>query len=904
MSRSFIVVGEHELSALTAARGFLNGRLAQRETIEWALKLGAGARIQRRAILDLLEYPGDQKLAEPWLTTWRLIEESWENPLTTSEHSVDDLRAKMRLKQGDRSGTLITAITECVAPKLKITLRGVGGTPSARKRPKVPDDLVFASLTSGKCLDPNELGLNGITEAPFLIALALALDNAVDYGLDAVRRVGGEAWLQNWRLGELHRAYFVSASDRPPGCDEPDAFRDGIAPSVKLLHAAAARLVDLDMAAATRILQVWRLKASPIHLRLWAALSRNPRVMADEEVAAWLLSLDDRQFWNVHAFPEIAELRARRFHEFSQPVQNKLVARILKRPPRSYWSSKEDAGRVEEARTYGAIRELRRIEVAGGTLPTRGAVWLQSQIDRFPDLDGMTRIDEGFPDAPRVRSRRHTPNQQFDNLSGLERLEELESALGIVSRDWDDDPCDGAGAWIRDGGNASLILSDLECAEDGGGAFPRVWKIFGWAHSPKPAGDQPGPTDEGVRVLALLEKLPSETACNSIDAICSWMWSWERLLPSIDGWTAVWQKLWPLAVEATNRPREKVPPRPSSETDRNDVPDRGEVLNSTVGKLVGVFLEACPTVHPGDHPFETDGELRHMRDAMMGATGQAGLIVRHRLIEHLGYFLLADPEWAETLLVGPLSEDSVEAQFLWDAVARKVRSVEELALIGDRMADHATNPRISREVREVLVLNLVVECLYAYWDKREPKVGRARVQQTIRLLDDEVRGYAADSVTRFIRDAFASKDSEKERPSPEELFRLAVRPFLQEVWPQERSLATPGISKAFADLPAAVRGAFAEAVDVVERFLIPFKCWSMHDYGLYGDDDGEAKLAMIDDQQKAEAFLRLLDLTIGRAEGSVIPHELGKALDQIETTAPSLARDPRFQRLATAARRP
>lgn len=143
--------------------------------------------------------------------------------------------------------------------------------------------------------------------------------------------------------------------------------------------------------------------------------------------------------------------------------------------------------------------------------------------------------------------------------------------------------------------------------------------------------------------------------------------------------------------------------------------------------------------------------------------------------------------------------------------------------------------------------------------------------------------------------------------SAADLFRTAAAPFLKHVWPQERSLATPGVSKAFADLPAASNGAFAEAVDVIERFLVPFDSWSMVDYGLYGDEGNDAnkrrKLEMIDDGAKAKAFLRLLDLTIGTTEGAVIPWDLTEALEQIRSNDPALAESPAFARLATAARR-
>jgi hypothetical protein len=168
-------------------------------------------------------------------------------------------------------------------------------------------------------------------------------------------------------------------------------------------------------------------------------------------------------------------------------------------------------------------------------------------------------------------------------------------------------------------------------------------------------------------------------------------------------------------------------------------------------------------------------------------------------------------------------------------------------------------------------------------------------------LDDEVRAYAANTIQRFVNDVSAGKS--ETTPSAATLFRMAAAPFLGQVWPQERSLATPGVSKALADLPATSDEGFAEAVRAIERFLVPFDCWSMLDYGLYGDEDGEKKIKLIDDFPKAEALLHLLDLTIGTSEGAVIPLDLTDALDQIKDVAAQLSERPTYRRLATAARR-
>jgi hypothetical protein len=74
-------------------------------------------------------------------------------------------------------------------------------------------------------------------------------------------------------------------------------------------------------------------------------------------------------------------------------------------------------------------------------------------------------------------------------------------------------------------------------------------------------------------------------------------------------------------------------------------------------------------------------------------------------------------------------------------------------------------------------------------------------------------------------------------------------------------------------------------------------------YGLYGNDGETQKLAIINDEPKALALLKLLDLTVGTSEGAIIPYRLSDALEQIRSITPKAASSPAYRRLATAARR-
>jgi hypothetical protein len=316
-----------------------------------------------------------------------------------------------------------------------------------------------------------------------------------------------------------------------------------------------------------------------------------------------------------------------------------------------------------------------------------------------------------------------------------------------------------------------------------------------------------------------------------------------------------------------------------------------------------VFLSACPSFAQEPIPFAAESTARQMRDVMITATGRSGLIARHRLIEALPYFLRADRDWTQEHLISPLLNDDGASLALWRAIARRTHFTDVLKIIGGTMAERATDRRLGRETRRRLVFSLVIESLHAFRENRDPAVPNSRIQQMLRTLDDEVRASAANAVQQFVRDLSTQRREDENAPAAADLFRSSALPFLRDVWPQERSLATPGVSGALSDLPAASGEAFAEVVDAIERFLVPFECWSMVNYGLYGEDGEAKKLAVIDNEAKAKALLRLLDLTVGTSEGAVVPYDITDALDQIQSVAPALFNSQAFRRLSTIARR-
>lgn len=898
-------MSEADFRELRLATVFLDGRLKEQATVEWALHLKPSDRAKRFAVSTVLDTAAGRKLTEPWRSAWRLIEESWACELDTSTASHLRFEAASRIKSGERSGALILQITNLVRPAVQVKAFSQSdfSLRKPRKTPRHAKDILHASLTSGEVFDPRELGLSSIEDAQFLEELAHDLYAVVTKGLDIGRRLGWRYDAPLWLLGELNRVYFVPENLRGEDQHEPDEFHTGIAPSVKLFYAVLMQLRSVSVDAAHRLTRQLREAGTPVHTRVWAAMARHHDVASSGDMGEFLTRIGDRYFWNVHSYPEIAELRSVRFGSLTPADQASILERVRNGPPASLWRG-IDRDRVAKAQQFWLLRELRRIEIAGATLPIEYQTLLRNARDDN-DLRQVARLDDGFPGISKAQAVPPNPDDRYELLSGEGRLRALEDALAAPRRSWDDDPASRASDWIRKPQSAPKLIQDLEHSPQSGGSYARVWEALGWAHSSlverqsSKRDDDRRQSDEAERVLRLLTALPTETICQAIDGIAHWLDSWSRLISGDKAFSAVWLRIWPLAVKATNQEFENEAKKPARELRQEQETD---ILNSPVGKLISAFLAACPKIRKDVRPFE-DHRLRAMRDAISQANGRSAVIGRHRLLESLVWFMRADRKWTYEHLIQPLLTQSPDTPALWRAVARAAHYRDTVSVLGSAMIHRASDPSLSRDTRKALVFGVVVETLHALFEKRKPEVDVEGMQQMLRSLEDEVRAFAADIVPRFVRDMSTTKDEQRSTGrTRDELFRKAAKEFLASVWPQERSLTTPGIARALSDLPAESGDAFADAVASIERFLVPFDSWSLLDYGLWGDEDGVPKLHRINNKKKAEALLRLLDLTIGTSESARVPGDLASALDQIAKITPRLRDDQAFRRLSTLTR--
>lgn len=897
------------VSATRAAVAFLKNRLNRIETLEWALLLPADETLKRDALREILASQEGNKLKEPLLGIWRLLEESWETQAITATTSVAIYRIKDRLEAGDRSGLLIDMINQLVAPRLIIEPAG----PNIAKRAKLKgplriEDFLHPRLTSQRVVDLDLLSIKTINDVDFLSELASVLETSVRRGMGIARRIGWDGQYNFRRLGQISRVEYTSSSVGNSVSDI-DSRRSGIAPSVKLLLAVIKRLAQLDLNISRQIAGQWKHMPDPIHVRLWSALSKDVQITEPSEVGNFLLSLADEPFWNLNGFPEIAELRSQRFTQLSIQYQSDLLRRIRKGPPRPLRARKAPAEQIKAYRLRASVQELRRLEISGFALPEKIKKWLNEHVQEFPDLISMDSIDYGFPKVTQAYWYKALPDPQFDILSGELRLKVLESKLSTDRGRWQDDPAERAQQWIKEGNNSTKLLDDFESSPDFVNRCPRVLDAFGWSHT-CPLSQNHQQIDRetarhGDRVISLLLKLEHQTAYDAIEGLSHWISEWARVVVESPALLQLWAFFWPVAVKATNDAIQDNESDILNQTvvSSDDSPADLDTLNTPAGRLVGIFLQRCPGLDgPEKNPFTRKKGMRRMFISLLEAPGRAGLIAKHRLIESLEYFLKVDRARTERYLIKPLDSDNAESLALWRSIASTIRSKATLEIIGPKLLRRVTDLRLSRESRKMLLASIVVEAIYSYLERRDPAVPYFSLQQAIRSVEDEVRADAAGVPERFASE-LSDPNLSKTPRRPEEIFQAGILPFLKNVWPQEHALSAPSSSAAFARLPASVGNAFAGAVDSVERFLVPFNCWSLHDFGFWAGGDQEAFTIVKDSPRNAAALLKLLDATIGHTEGAVIPMDLAQALDHIHEIAPELASSPAFRRLGTLARR-
>jgi hypothetical protein len=871
---------EREIEWASAA--FLESRLRERATFDWAAKLDGGRLAERNAIRELLYYRTPD-LEEPFRSAWFWVCEAWDEPA---------LREEAREEMGDaiRRGVdplaFVATIADLVRPRLTVEpvhehRRGRGA--------KAVLDLIAPKLDAHRLVSLADLGLGEVENLAFLNHLAARLDCDLANGLVRADRIGGAApQLANW----IERVYPKLLQDGDGDANDPDEFREGFGPVVRLLFEASDRLRALDVEAARRLAQGWRQREHAIFQRLWAAAARDPRVATAAEVAAFLRGLDDRQFWSLSDYPEIAELRGLRFAELEAADRAAIEARIRRLPPTRYFFRTRTPEERAIARNSWSRRELNRMAIGGGEFGRETQDWIAAFDAANEARAPLTSVTSDIDSAYDISWATETSEVSTDEVGDL--LPRLERDLGGA----DDRDRRSARQTVR--ARSDDILAAIMAAPDG--AYPRVLGVLAGVESDRGRGPQP--EDGGVvdakaqALLAAASSTPAARLADGVRNFADWLDVWAKRLRGDPRLWKLWVSLWPAAVALTNSTPVVVDNLPDFLDPRRDKEGRlvSEALNSPVGHMISALFNALPSLNDVPHPFE-DPDLLAVRDAAFTATGDARLQVLHRFLGALEYMRRADELWATEHLLQPLQHTERQDIEIWDAIARRAPSPESFLAVGQNMAAVARGDLLPAKTRSGLASTVTYRTLEELQSGAEPTVAAGDVQQMLRLGGDQVRIGAARSLHGFL---------EAKEKRPEDQFTSAVVPFLQTIWPGDHTLRSSGVSSVLATVPAAAGGQFVAAVRAVAHLIIPFDAWSLTVFSYFEKSTRSDGVLNRHPRpmgpEEAAAWLELLDLSIGRGDGAVYPRDLATALDSIATASRPLSRDPRYQRLVSLVR--
>lgn len=865
---------------------FAKGRLQDVAVLEWAMTLGSDQQAERTSLRELFDQ-NLKSVREPFALAWRCIFEYWQRPDVETNH--DKFLISQELKHGGTQRETIRLIVECVRPWLKVETAKRFSALSGEKIPKNPKHLkhlLWATISSGDRLTPQDIGLHEINDRNFLLELATALNTALLSGLNLARMIGSiseDMDITNW---QVHRVYYVPSSQYLEGGGEPDRHSQGFAPAAKLMFAVTEKISSIDMEAAKRVVSSWDTGGWKLYRRLWAAAARTSELVDPSQVSAFLEGISDAEFWRTGSYPEIAEVRAMRWNSFSPDSAVRLEQRLLSGEPFKLLRNSVDKAEIPQYKMRKTLIELKRIQSAGGNLSGKATAWIQkasNEIENPPVIDITYEFNKGV----RVLYRGRTVVQTFDEITTSKLLDELAKSLSDTG--WDD-KSENASDFI--GQNASLILDLLEKNSDLNVAI-KIWRALGYSFRPSDlnvgpdnaSADDQSKIPIAARACRAIASERSLVLNKAIDGLASFMTSWDRLLKNHGEFPTAWLKLWPFAVERTN------------EFEQHASPLSDRAYSSSVGQLLFALFAICPTIKGGESPM-TQGIWPNILTALENTTGEARVHMQYVLLRDVGYFYTAAPNWAAKNLLEPLKQadpNAAEGLDLWEGFASsRLPEREIMTQLTQPIIAAAISSKVSAKVRADLAELVVCSILIDRRDAKEPVVSPFLAQQMLRMGGDDVRRQSVDTLKEFLE--------EDEKLDIQSRFEL-VRTVFLEVWPKELTLSSRAVSAVLARFPAAAGVFYDKAAELVLPYITPFDCWSLWEYGVLDPNKESEKFRLIDSPAKASAFLSILDKTVGGEEGAIIPNGLEDALLHVARVEPKLEKDVRFQRLITLSRR-
>lgn len=312
------------------------------------------------------------------------------------------------------------------------------------------------------------------------------------------------------------------------------------------------------------------------------------------------------------------------------------------------------------------------------------------------------------------------------------------------------------------------------------------------------------------------------------------------------------------------------------------------VLNRPVGHLARFLVSELDRRKP-DMEAGLPEDLAQRTARLLALQGEAGLIASAGLMMNLQYLHAIDPDWAETTLLPLLSwSEPKTAAALWEVVVSnpQVGGERLFRCLKPNFLSAFGHPLLQERARSGLVDHLLSILL-------AQQEGQIQVELISNLEGKRALAVAGEAArTRAAYHMFDRMRNAGEEAA--ELWRAVVGPVFQSVWPMDAALQSGDSSLYLGWMATEAGNAFPDAIEAIRPALVATA--RAHHSMVEHLSDERVELY----RRHPAAVLALMD---GVVDPERPPRDLAERLGEIAAIDSTLWRDPRFERLWTAAQR-
>jgi SIR2-like domain len=412
---------------------------------------------------------------------------------------------------------------------------------------------------------------------------------------------------------------------------------------------------------------------------------------------------------------------------------------------------------------------------------------------------------------------------------------------------------------------ASLVLGALRRLASAGG-----WRIDAW-EATFSALRKERSRSQAARVYVLVSRLllvmPADKRQGLSGSIAEWLSRIEEPSGELDdAFVFLWTEAW-------NQSEERPAPEMEGAVTR--------AINHPAGDLAQAAVKLLARMTPTQKTGIPEG-IRGVFDVMVKGQDDAHTMARIILVWKLGYLYSIDPQWVEEHLINRMDwKAPAEAANLWSAFFQSPRLYPELFQVLKRnyLATFANIKYLDSDHKRRVLAETLPGVAMKIPDALDQRESRTAIQY-LSPTGLEAVAFSCEQMLNA-----AGEDATT-------LWREQIGPWIKNVWPNVRSAATEGTSKALAHMILATGAAFSGAVEIVAPLLVPSTSSQLL-FKIGEDLKNEPNLAT----EHPQALLKLIAKTTAE---SALPYEmynLGEVLAAIAASWPEAKIQPEYKRL-------